>query len=250
MSGHLLQQRLGGGDVVRNRLVQREHMESVAVRPVTGNGARARVSPVSQTARDELHSRSTRLTRAGVDILHAGLDHRDGVQQRARQRNVDVVDDEHQLPGFWREPGPAQLRGSIFTNTLSRPRRRHHAAIAELGAGDRDAIGRCETRAGKRASMLAGAHSAQQSADGAHHAPLPAPRIATVLDRSTSPNSAGRYPGAASRGNTPPLAMMSRMRSGSLATDPDAPVVSLRHSPALRPKVPVSPSWNAVVASG
>src|ERR1700733_13565915 len=44
--------------------------------------------------------------------------------------------------------------------------------------------------------------------------------------------------------------MMSRIRSGSLGTEPDAPVVSLRHSPEANSNVPVSPSLKMVVAAG
>ncbi len=43
---------------------------------------------------------------------------------------------------------------------------------------------------------------------------------------------------------------MSRIRSGSRGTDPEAPVVSLRQVPSDKSKLPVSPSVNSVRRTG
>ena len=99
--GHLLAQRLGFGNAIRDPLVIRANTRKpVAMRAVTGNRARAGIAPVPQTAGNETHSGSALLQRSGVEVLHTGLDHRDGVKKRAGQRNVDVVDDQHHLAGL------------------------------------------------------------------------------------------------------------------------------------------------------
>ena len=45
-------------------------------------------------------------------------------------------------------------------------------------------------------------------------------------------------------------ATVTRRGSGKRGTEPEVPVVSLRHTPSDKSKVPVSPSWSSVFASG
>ena len=90
------------------------------------------------------------------DAVDVGLDHRDGVVERPRQRDVDVVHDEDQLPGLGRHSGPAQGGRGVGADTLPRAGLRHRAAVGECGAGDGDGFGHGKGAAGQWAAVLAG----------------------------------------------------------------------------------------------
>ena len=91
-------------------------MKPVAVRPVAGDRAWSGVAAVAQIGSDESHSGGSRPQRTRRDAVKRRFEHRDGVQQRSGQRNVDVVHDEHQLAGPGRQPVPAQ-RGEVLSPT-------------------------------------------------------------------------------------------------------------------------------------
>src|SRR6202000_566917 len=130
----------GGGRALRNGLVEREQVKSVAVRSVAGDRSGARVSAMAQICPGETHSGSTWLQRTGVDLRDVRLDDRDGVQYRPWQRDIDVVDDEHQLPGSRWQAGPAQLRWGVVADAFSAACLRQRLAVAENAAGDRDCV--------------------------------------------------------------------------------------------------------------
>src|SRR5271163_5130790 len=100
MVGHGWKQCFGRCDAVRNGLVDREHVESVVVWPMAGNRAWPGIATLAQIRSDETYPLSTRLQTTGRDTVNGRFDNCDGVEQRAGQRDVDVIDDEHQLSGL------------------------------------------------------------------------------------------------------------------------------------------------------
>jgi hypothetical protein len=120
MSGHRCQQCLRRGDGLGDGLVDREHVKTVVVWSVAGYRSRTRVAAVPQIRANEPYSVCSRLQQARPDAVHRRVDHRDGVQERAGQRHVDVVDDEHHLPGSGRQVVliPAQMREVLSPTPL------------------------------------------------------------------------------------------------------------------------------------
>ena len=89
---------------------------------------------------------------------------------------------------------PSQRNGGEVLSPHSLPGAglRHSAAVGEGRAGHGDGFRSGKAAAGQRAAMRASPNATEKLAQQRHHAPLPAPRMATVLERSRSPSSAGR----------------------------------------------------------
>jgi len=119
--------------------------------------------------------------------------------------------------------------------------------FAECGAGDRDVVGRREIRTGERTSVLP-ARTLRSS--------LPIMRRCPRRESRRCWTSAGRRvrragkPCAASLGSTPPLEMMSRIRSGQPGHRSRRSRGVVAPCPRSQIERPVSPSLKMVVASG